>query len=290
MSVSSALPESPSSSRLSAPAVPTTQAGSVAGGLSALFADAETRKERDPDAALLDLQLIPALKDMLKPTLEKLGFTFTEGKAEVKYDDRAHTYTNVVKDGEVRRTLHIPNWILDNPNTANYNALSALAYAFEKETLVIFSEKLDVPPFKIERLLTEQWFKHFTITVHFVPWRHVVDLGSMEENPRIQSITRLLRLDELAQPKDTKVLTLGAEQKSKLVEALTAAFAVASDLMNLSIKLQEPVPDGDDLSEKMIKFVTRMESHGKLEDLILKACEVNSGNKLLADVKKDLLG
>lgn len=285
MGLSSALP-------LSSSVGPAAPVSSVANGVASLVATA--RPEQKPSSGLQDLQLIPALRDLLKPTLDNLGFVIDKATAKPTHGFRSHLYTALVKGSQVRKVLHIPSGILDTYSDENYDALSALAYAFTDQTLFIFSEKVVAPQLRINQLMFGAWLKSMQIKVNFVSWRHIEDLASMSDEEKGLSIKEMLKLDAEDEPKGQKVLKLDSNQKALLINALTAAFQVETELDQLAINLNTTLANlagaNENLPTKILKLITWIESHDRFEELIIKACELNNTNKELTDLRKNLLG
>lgn len=248
---------------------------------------------QDPSVALRDLQLTQPLKDLMKPTLDSLGFIFAEATAKPKYDFRPHSYTTIGNGRIVRHALHIASWVLDTPNDQNLNALSSLAYAFENLTLFVFSEKLSYPHLRIHALMAEGWLKRMNISVNFVPWRHVEDLTSMSEEERSFSIRLMLKLDAPLDAGDETILQLQGDQRERLETALGEALLESDLELLVESKLKEKLTNfttpADTLPVKINKLVGWAITRNRLEELITKACEINSTHKGLSAIKKELL-
>lgn len=185
----------------------------------------------DPNKELQDLQLTPALVEVLAHPFQELGFRLD--KIEVQDPGNNRRWVSAAKrDGLQLLLLHIPAWILDNPGNGNLEAVGLLGWCFDRETtLYLWSEKGREYDFSFENMF-KRW-KQLGIRTIFVSWRRVEELKKLRPEDQKARLLSMLDLDGL--PSQAGAPAGSLDRLKANAEAVKRLRRILSDLADAAL-------------------------------------------------------
>jgi hypothetical protein len=156
----------------------------------------EPPEERNAAKALCDLTLPESLTTSLALLFQELGYTLTGSEIRDRAGERRKFTLASRSETKLRHFLHIPNWILDDPNDPNPVLVSGLGLMLPKQLRVfVLSEGLDSPAEYWETVAEPSWHDS-QVKATFVAWRRVTkDLTTKAREDQLKSIQTLFELD-----------------------------------------------------------------------------------------------
>lgn len=152
---------------------------------------------KTPTTRLLNLEIPSQYKDMIVPTLAKLGFT-TRKETHRDFAGVERSFTSISNNEIIRFLLWIPNDILENPAPECSTPVLALSswfiYEFGKEIpLYIFHD--ETPHISYKHLVENIWPKKLGIEAKFVALSHLEDIQEYEQDLRGKYFIDMFKLD-----------------------------------------------------------------------------------------------
>jgi len=147
-------------------------------------------EERNAEQALRDLTLPESLTTSIALLFQELGYTLAGGEIADRHGGGRRKLTLASRlETSVRHFLHIPQWILDDPNYPNPQLVSQLGQMLPKQLRVfVLSEGLDSPADYWKDVAEPSW-RDVQVEAEFVAWRWVTrDLTAKAREDQLTSI------------------------------------------------------------------------------------------------------
>jgi hypothetical protein len=157
----------------------------------------EAPEERNAGQALRDLTLPESLTTRLAQLFEELGYTLDGCEIPDRAGDGSRKVTRASRsEAEARHFLHIPYWILNDPNDPNPTLVSGLGSMLPKKLRVfVLSEGLQAPAEYWDTVAAPNW-RYLEVDAKFIPWRRVTeDLTTKKRDAQLRSIQTMFDLE-----------------------------------------------------------------------------------------------